>query len=195
MGGADGAGELCFHLGLGRSGVASRVQLHRLCHQHGSLAVHLDAAAFINERGGYVPGAGPAGDFRPDQRVFVPAGPFLPAPAVEHPVDGAEAPVAVEDEGGADVPHPRIVQVRGEHLDGGIQVARGCADVVGGHHHGDRLELDGGVGDGGPHGPRGVCLLGGVAEGVAACGEGHPDALLRSRLGGHAPAAHAVTSK
>ena len=135
----------------------------------------------------------PGGPRRPrHERVLVPGGPVLAAPAVEDPVDGAEPAAVVEDERGADVPHPGVVQRGGDHLDIRVEVGRRGLHIRRRHQHGDRFEFHDGVRDGGPDGAGGVGFCRCFAQGVAAGGERHPDTVLGRRFGRHPPRAHAV---
>ena len=190
--GAEGPGQFGLDVGLAEPGVAARIQLHRLGDEDRAFAVHVDAAALVHQRRDEVAGPRAGRDGRCHERVLVPGGPVLAAPAVEDPVHGAEPAGVVQDERGADVPHPGVVQRGGDHLDVGVEVAGGGLDVVRGHQHGDRLEFDDGVRDGGPDGAGGVGFCRCLAQGVAAGGERHPDAVLGRRFGGHPPRAHAV---
>jgi chloramphenicol 3-O-phosphotransferase len=156
MGGADGAGKFPLDVGPAEARIASGIQLHGFGNEHCSLAVHLDAAALIDQGRDDMPGSGPACHLAGDQGVLVPLRPVLAAPAVENPVHGTQPALAVQDKGGADVAHPRVVQRRRKHLDVRMQVGGGRFDVVGVHHDGDRLELDGGVRHCSPGGPGSV---------------------------------------
>ena len=122
-----------------------------------------------------------------DAVVALPRRPRVRAPPVEGPVDRAERAAVVDHEGRADVAHPVVVQRRLDELDLARQALARLGDGRRVDDHRDRLEPGRRVRDRGP----GVAgLVGGcrvVAEGVADAGEGHPDALLRSELGGHGP--------
>ena len=97
------------------------------------------------------------------------------------------APLLVEHEGRADVAHPVVVQRRLDELDLAREALARLGDGRRIDDHRDRLEPGRRIRDRGPGvaGLVGGCRI--VAERVADAGEGHPDALLRSELGGHGP--------
>ena len=137
----DGAGHLGLDVGPVQPGVAAVVELHGLGQQHGAEAVDVDAAALVDQVGQDAGRARPGRDERGDAGVLVPGRPVLGAPAVEDPVDGAERAVGREHEGGPDVAHPRVVERGGDDLDVVAERLTGDRLVVGGGHHGHRLEV------------------------------------------------------
>ena len=172
---------------LVRVRVAARIELHRLGEQHGAFAVDVDAAALVHEGRREVLGAREPGDGARNAVVALPRRPRVRAPPVEGPVDRAEGAAVVEHEGRADVAHPVVVQRRLDEFDLAGQALARLGDGRRIDDHRDRLEPGRRVRDRGPGvaGLVGGCRI--VAERVADAGEGHPDALLRSELGGHGP--------
>jgi len=179
------AGELRLDVGLRGGGVALRVELDGFGGQGRAGPVDVEAPALVDERRGEQWCFGEPGDGAADVAVAPPAGPLLLAPSVEDPVDGGHVAGVVMDEGGADVAHPGIVEGEFDDVDGSAEMALG--GLPGGRvdHHGDRGEAGHGAGDVGPAGAGGLGVGLGVAQRVAGGGEGHPDAVLCRRLGGH----------
>ncbi|CDZ87266.1 hypothetical protein RHRU231_230094 [Rhodococcus ruber] len=191
---AEGAPQFRFDRGLVQVRVAPGVELDGLGEQDGAETVDLDAAALVDQHRGDALDAGALEHERRDPGVVVPAGPVLGAPPVEHPVDPAAAAVVVEDEGRPDVAHPGVVQRGLDQFDVAGQVSARRVDLAGIGHHRDGFELGDGMRDRGPRGAGLVALLRGVAQRVSLGGEGHPRALVRFALRGHAPA-HRVAPK
>ncbi len=181
--GAEVGVDLGLDLLLGPVRVAALAELHGLGEQHRALAVDVDAAALVDQSGGEAADVGQGDDLLGDVLVVLPTGPLLGAPAVEDPVGGGEAALAVGQEGRADVAHPGVVQRPFDDLDLGGEVAAGVLGLAGVDDQGDRLVADDGVGHGRPGLAGGVQLVGG--EGLVRGGEGHPGPVVRLPLGRH----------
>ncbi len=184
LGGAEEGVQLGLDLLAGPVGVPALAELDGVGDEHGALAVDVDAAALVDQPGGEAADAGQLRDVLRDVLVLVPAGPALGAPAVEDPVGGGQAALAVDQEGRADVAHPGVVQRALDDVDLLGDVLAGLLGLAGVDHQGDRLVPDDRVGDGGPGLAAGVQVLRGV-EGRVGGGEGHPGPVVRVPLGGH----------
>ena len=181
----DGSCQFRFDVGFRQPGVAARIELHGLGHQHRACAVDRDAAALVDHRRRDARYCSLIGDELADAAVLVPLRPVLCTPAVEDPVDGGDRTVLCMNECRADIAHPGVVQRCFDDVDVAREVCR-CDGAFGRiDDDGHRLELGNSVRDGGPRRAGLVLGLRIVAEGVALARERHPHLVLRRGLGRH----------
>ena len=190
VGGAEGAGQLRFHLFPRHARVAAEVELHGVGDEYRALTVDLHAPALVNhvrvdDRHPRRLGNDPA-----DVLIEIPLRPPLGAPPVEHPVHRGHRPVGSMHEGRPDIPHPGVIQWRLDDLDAVRQIAVGNIALSRMNDHGHGFELGHRVGHRSPGASRLVLILSGLAQGVPVTREGHPDPFLRCVFGGH-PVVHA----
>ena len=117
VGGAEGAGQLCFHLLPRHARVAAEVELHGVGDEYRALTVDLHAPALVDHV--RVDDRHPRrlGDDPADVLIQIPLRPPLGTPPVEHPVHRGHRPIGSMHEGRPDIPHPGVIQRRLDDLD------------------------------------------------------------------------------
>jgi hypothetical protein len=169
----------------GQLGIPIRVQQALFGHERGTLPVHMDGAAFIDDWRAVTIQALDLEHLLGHGVILAPwkVQPAVQsAPGIEAPVDSTPLSLAVGDDGRPHVAHPRVVMRHLDHTDRRGQQVAGEFEMRGGYTHADGLEAC----DGRRHvGKRLLRRLRARAPVVRAFRPQHPAASMRSEFGGH----------